>query len=505
MKTLPQRRSRPPEIERPLPQNTDAERSVLGAILIDVNNKPLDVVRDILCSADFFDERNQKIFHAMLDMHQRQQRIDLVTLPEYLVQQHQLALIQGGPAYVSNLIDGVPHVTNVEHYARIVKEKSRLRSLIHMMHSIQQRALDAGEDADTIIGCVREHIDTLEPPNGLAGEPRGWREMFHSFPDFENAASLTFAIKGFLQNNGATLIGGLSGHGKTLLMLSVVRALLAGKGAKLWDYFDVMETAVRILYLIPECSIEPFKYRLKLFGLYDYLAPNDGRLLVRTLSKGPTPCLSDPRILYAAKGAHVFLDTAVRFSAEGDENSAGDNQRGLAADIFALLAAGARTVQGAHHAPKPFARENVMRLENVLRGSGDIGAMVSTAWGVKQIDAAQNIVHIENIKPRDFQPPQPFQLIGRPYIDQVGDFMLHKKPGDCGSLQDEQAPDRDRGGAPIEQREQRQQRIATVEDWLKEKRNLTRNDVVARFAAQGVTVSYDAAKKYLSGAKKGRV
>ena len=151
---------------------------------------------------------------------------------------------------------------------------------------------------------------------------------------------------------------------------------------------------------------------------------------------GPTPCLSDPRILYAAKGAHVFLDTAVRFSTEGEENSATDNQRGLASDIFALLGAGASSVIGAHHSPKPFARENVMRLENVLRGSGDIGAMVATAWGIKQLDPNQNIVHVENIKPRDFQPPGPFQLIGRPYINDEGDFRIHKNPAECGSLMD---------------------------------------------------------------------
>jgi hypothetical protein len=87
---------------------------------------------------------------------------------------------------------------------------------------------------------------------------------------------------------------------------------------------------------------------LKLFDIYDALAPNNERLLVRTLSKGPTPSLSDPRILFAAKGAHVFLDTATRFG-EGDENSAGDNQRGLANDIFALLGSGAWSVIAAHH------------------------------------------------------------------------------------------------------------------------------------------------------------
>ena len=224
---------------------------------------------------------------------------------------------------------------------------------------------------------------------------------------------------------------------------------------------------VRVVYLIPECSLAPFKHRLKLFRIYDALAPNDDRLLVRTLSKGPTPCLSDPRILFAAKGAHIILDTAVRF-AEGDENSATEMARGLANDIFALLGSGARSVIAAHHSPKPFARENTMRLENVLRGSGDVGAMLTTAWGVKQIDSASNILHIENIKPRDFQPCGPFQIIGRPFIDETGDFRILKRPGGCGSLSDEQEPERDRGGAPIQAREARAANIELLREWLRE-------------------------------------
>jgi hypothetical protein len=80
------------------------------------------------------------------------------------------------------------------------------------------------------------------------------------------------------------MIGGLSGHGKTLILLSITKALLAGKGERLWGLFDV-ENGLRVVYLIPECAIQPFKHGLRLFGLYDYLAPNDNRLLVRTLSK----------------------------------------------------------------------------------------------------------------------------------------------------------------------------------------------------------------------------
>lgn len=329
-----------------------------------------------------------------------------------------------------------------------------------------------------------------------SAEPQGWREIFHSFEDFENAPKLTFTIKDFLQNDGATLIGGLSGHGKTLLMLSMVKAMLGPTGTMLWNQFPVTARSVRILYLIPESTITPFKHRLELFGLYDCLRPEDGRLLVHTLSKGPTPCLSDPRILYAAKGGHVFLDTAVRFSTEGDENSAGDNQRGLAMDIFALLSAGARTVVGAHHSPKPFAKENIMRLENVLRGSGDIGAMVTTAWGIKQLDRDKNIIHMENIKPRDFQPPPPFQLIGRPYIDTEGDFRMYRRPGDCGFLQDEQKPERDKGGAPVQAREARAANIELLRQWLCDELSLCSTCLSQKFADIGIKVGDSAIRKY---------
>ncbi len=63
-----------------------------------------------------------------------------------------------------------------------------------------------------------------------------------------------------------------------------------------------------------------------------------------------------------------------------------------------------------------------MTLENVLRGTADIGAMVATAWGVRQTDSTRNIIHIENIKPRDFEPCGPFEIIGRPYIEPRGRF-----------------------------------------------------------------------------------
>jgi AAA domain len=348
----------------------------------------------------------------------------------------------------------------------------------------------AGGTKDALVGFI-------ESQNGW--DNTSWRGMFHSFADFENAPPLTFSIENFLQNDAATLIAGLSGHGKTCMMLSMVKALLAGPDTMLWDYFRVLERAERILYLIPESSIGPFKHRLKLFGVYDFL--KDDRLLVRTLSMGPTPLLSDPRILAAAKGAHVFLDTIIRFQTEGDENSASDNQRGLAADIFALLEAQARTIVPAQHSPKSFINQSVMNLENCVRGSGDIGAMVATGWGLKQLDATQNVVHVENLKPRDFQPPGPFQIIGRPYIDESGDFRMHKPPNECSPLADEQDP-RDKGGAPILVREHRAANMALLRGWLADAPGLTSPEIVKLFAQEGIEIAPGTVRRYKSELEK---
>ncbi len=201
-----------------------------------------------------------------------------------------------------------------------------------------------------------------------------WRALFHTYEEFLNAPPLRFAIEGFLQEDGITLIGALAGHAKTMVMLAMVRALLEQAPLFNWHEFAVLRPCSRVLYLIPESAIGPFWARLKLFHLENHVRSD--RLLVSTLSAKQQVSLADPRILQAAQGADIFLDTAVRFM-NGEEDA--ESSRTFAQTLFALQAAGARTITGAHHAPKGFETQDRMTLENILRGSGDIGAMLSTA------------------------------------------------------------------------------------------------------------------------------
>jgi hypothetical protein len=75
-----------------------------------------------------------------------------------------------------------------------------------------------------------------------------------------------------------------------------------------------------------------------------------------------------------------------------------------------------------------------MSLENLLRGSGDIGAMLTTCWGIRQIDKTANRLFIENSKARDFLPCDPFIIEGRPHLDTTGYFKMTEFPGGAGTL-----------------------------------------------------------------------
>src|SRR5689334_5670085 len=141
--------------DRTLPHNLEAERSVLGAILL--HNEAFNLAAEVVDSADFFRDAHRRIFDKMVALAERGDAIDLVTLKEELGRSGDLDDI-GGPAYIAALIDGVPRSTNVEHYAKIIKEKSTLRHLIFSANKIVSTAYEAEEDADVILDQAEHAI-----------------------------------------------------------------------------------------------------------------------------------------------------------------------------------------------------------------------------------------------------------------------------------------------------------------------------------------------------------
>src|SRR5438874_6798317 len=141
--------------ERTLPHNLEAERSVLGAILL--HNDAFNLAAEIIDSGDFFRDAHRRIFDKMVKLVERGDAIDLVTLKEELGRSGDLEEV-GGPAYIAALVDGVPRSTNVEHYARIIKEQATLRSLIFSAIKILATAYEDGEDADVILDQAEHAI-----------------------------------------------------------------------------------------------------------------------------------------------------------------------------------------------------------------------------------------------------------------------------------------------------------------------------------------------------------
>ncbi len=142
-------------LEKPLPCNLEAERSILGAILLD--DKAIHSAVETLRKEDFYLESHRRIFEKMFALTADGTAIDLVTLKNELQRSDELESA-GGAAYLASLTDGLPRAVNIEHYAQIVKEKATLRRLIHISNEIMTRSYQSEEAAYEILGDIEKAI-----------------------------------------------------------------------------------------------------------------------------------------------------------------------------------------------------------------------------------------------------------------------------------------------------------------------------------------------------------
>ena len=130
------------------PQNLEAEESVLGGILLDPD--ALDRIIEVMSAADFYRDAHRTIFETMLALSERGEPIDLITLSDALKARGQLPQV-GGATFLAELGDKVPSAANVAHYARIVRDKAVLRSLIRVSGEIVGRCYDSQDDIEQFL------------------------------------------------------------------------------------------------------------------------------------------------------------------------------------------------------------------------------------------------------------------------------------------------------------------------------------------------------------------
>jgi replicative DNA helicase len=219
--------------ERTLPHNLEAERSVLGAIL--VHNDAFNTAAQVIDGRDFYRDAHRRIFDRMVALSERGEAIDFITLKEELSRGGELEEV-GGPAYVASLVDGVPRATNVEYYAKIVKEKATLRNLIYAANKILTNAYEADQESDLILDEAESSIFAVADDRLKAGFVPMRELVNESFPKieqlFEHKRLVTGVPTGFvdldemtrgLQAGDLVIIAARPSMGKTSLVLNIAQ------------------------------------------------------------------------------------------------------------------------------------------------------------------------------------------------------------------------------------------------------------------------------------------
>ena len=218
-------------LEKALPNNLEAERSVLGAILLD--DKSIFPVLEILRREDFYLDSHRKIFEKMYALSISQRAIDLITLKNELQRTDDLENA-GGPAYLAGLTDGLPRAMNIEHYARIVKEKATLRRLIQISNETMARSYGGEETAEEILGDLEKavfEISTQQFRSGFAPIDPLVSSVYKHIEEVANRKSLVTGVEtGFteldrmtagLQPSDLIIVAARPGLGKTSLCLNI--------------------------------------------------------------------------------------------------------------------------------------------------------------------------------------------------------------------------------------------------------------------------------------------
>ncbi|MEW6118068.1 MAG: replicative DNA helicase [Nitrospirota bacterium] len=220
-------------IDKLPPQNIEAEQSVLGAILFD--NEALPKALEILTPDDFYKESHRRLYNAMLDLFEKNEPIDIITLTDHLKKVNDLDAV-GGVAYLSNLANSIPTSANIRYHARIVREKALLRALIQTATQITAKVYEDSLDADEMVdqaehmifdiaerrtktsfasmdSVVKDSIKMIEhlydKKEAITGTPTGFKDLDEMTSGF--------------QPGDLIIIGGRPGMGKTAFALNIAQ------------------------------------------------------------------------------------------------------------------------------------------------------------------------------------------------------------------------------------------------------------------------------------------
>lgn len=137
------------------PQNIEAERSVLGALMLDKDS--IIKVANLVRKGDFYKDDHNIIYEAMVELYEQREPIDLLSLSNRLEEKGQLEKA-GGSSYLTSLVNSVPSSSNITHYAKVVQKKSTLRKLINTASEIVELGYKESEDVEKILDEAEQKL-----------------------------------------------------------------------------------------------------------------------------------------------------------------------------------------------------------------------------------------------------------------------------------------------------------------------------------------------------------
>ncbi len=315
------------------PHNLEAEKSVLGAIFLE--NKILDLLVDLLKPSDFYHKPYEIIFKAMLQLYNKKEPIDILTITEHLNKNKLLEQV-GGVGEISAIIDEVPTTANVVNYAKIVKEKSILREVIKTSTEVIEKCYQEPES-------IEEFLDSIEKKYFELSENRFqttfsniksliWdavekvQELYKSQTSISGIPTGFYALdnktRGF-QSSDLIIIAGRPSMGKTAFALNI-----AGNVA--------VHKKIPIAFFSLEMSKEQLAYRL----LSSFSGINSNKMRSGMITKDEWPKISQAAGVLAE--GKLFIDdtpamTILEIRAKARRLKAQENIQMLMIDYLQLI------------------------------------------------------------------------------------------------------------------------------------------------------------------------
>jgi hypothetical protein len=344
-----------------LPKNIEAEKAVLGAILIDPTDAAFKAATDKLKSADFSLPENQIIFHEMIFLHEAGTAIDTLTLFNRLEEQRKTELA-GGVGYLSKLMDGVPSVSNVSHYASIVHDKSLRRQMMRAGEKMVTGAANNFTSYDDLYAEFQNTVRASTNGNGNHLRLIDGRELLTM-----DTSPLEFVIDPILPTQGLGMLYAWRGCGKTYFMLDGCYSISIG--AAKWCQWRIPK-ARRVVYVDGELPHNQLQARWQgIVKAHGMQPPEEGMMnfINRTIDKrAPNIAeLQGQRLIedHLQEGTFLVLDNISALCRTGKEDEEGwaSTQEWL----IELRHKGI-TTQLLHHAGKSGAQRGTSKREDFL-------------------------------------------------------------------------------------------------------------------------------------------